>query len=97
MQIERRAGETALSFPDFEDGPHLRQLVEAIATALQTRPRVPRLSVDLFVGFEGYPEQFELWWDGMTCELACAEPCGVDMEAVVNRLATSSLFTLEEG
>lgn len=95
VQIERRASGTALNFPEFEDGSQLRLLVEAIAAALGTRASAPRPSLELFVGFEGYPSPFELWWDGYTCELACAEPCGVDVDAIADRLVASGNFTID--
>ena len=86
-----------LAFPDFEEGSHLNELVTQIALALGTiaRKRVG-LSLELLVGFKGYPEQFQLWWDGFTCELGCSEPCGVDMDEVSDRLLGSGAFAPSE-
>jgi len=83
-----------LGFPDFEEGSRLIGLVQQIAAALETNARRPTGSpLEQLVGFEGYPEQFELWWDGFTCELGCSEPCGVDMETIADRLLASGEFT----
>jgi hypothetical protein len=89
--IRTKAGH--LAFPDFEDGSRLPELTKQIAQALGTTNERPVGSaLELLVGFVGYPEQFQLWWDGVTCELGCSEPCSVNMGTILNRLVVSSAF-----
>jgi hypothetical protein len=85
---------TGLSFPDFEEGSRLGELVDRIAKALATSALKPIGSpLEVLVGFEGYPEQFALWWDGFTCELGCSSDCGVNLDAVLESLEASGFFT----
>jgi hypothetical protein len=84
---------TGFSFPEFEEGSQLRELIGAIARALGTSAHKPSGSPhEVFVEFEGYPQQFAFWWDGFTCELGCSAVCGVDLDAVRDRLVASGLF-----
>jgi hypothetical protein len=84
---------TGLSFPDFEEGSRLDELVDKIANALGTSARKPiGSSFEVLVGFEGYPEQFALWWDGFTCELGRSSDCGAKLDVVLQRLQASGLF-----
>ena len=85
--------ENGLSFPEFEEGSRLDELVHSIASALGTSARKPTGSaVEILVGFEGYPDEFALWWDGVTCELGCSSPTQVSMEAIGQRLLASGRF-----
>ena len=84
---------TGMSFPDFEEGSRLSELVDKIAKALVTSALEPiGAPLEVLVGFEGYPEQFALWWDGSTCELGCSNDCGVNLNAVLERLQASGFF-----
>lgn len=84
---------TGLSFPDFEEGSRLGELVDKIAEALGTSALKPVGSpLEVLIGFEAYPEQFALWWDGFTCELGCSSVCGVNLDAVLEGLEASGSF-----
>ena len=85
--------ERGFSFPDFEEGSRLDALAQNIAKALGTSVRKPVGSpVEVLVGFEGYPEEFALWWDGFTCELGCAGRSDLNVDAIAERLSNSGLF-----
>lgn len=82
-----------LSFPSFEGDSRLGDLVRCISSALGTNARPPTGSpLEWLVGFEAYPEEFALWWDGFTCELGCSAPCGVEMDAIADILIASGAF-----
>ena len=84
---------TGLRFPDFIEGSKLPELVNEIASALGTSPRnLTGSPLEVLAEFEGYPPQFALWWDGFICELGCSGPCGVDFDALSQRLHLSGLF-----
>ena len=84
---------TGLSFPDFESGLRLSELVESIAKALETSAHQPTGSaLETLVQFKGYPSEFALWWDGFTCELGCSSSCDVNLDALLERLRFSGLF-----
>ena len=86
-----------IGFPDFEQANGLRELAEQIAAALgiTARPAVGS-PLELLIGFVGFPDAFQLWWDGVTCELACGEPCDVNMEDVLESLMSSGRFRAAE-
>lgn len=85
--------ETGLSFPDFEQGSRLDALAHNIAKALGTTVQKPVGSpLEVLVRFEGYPEEFALWWDGFTCELGCGGRSDLNMDAIAKRLLNSGLF-----
>ncbi|MEO5494660.1 MAG: hypothetical protein ABIR08_11635 [Sphingomonas sp.] len=95
MRIVTRDATDGISFADYANGIRLNELVESIARALGTTAHRPKGSpLELLIGFEGYPEGFELWWDGFTCELGCSSPCGVDMDKIVARLLASQAFVV---
>lgn len=96
MRIMGNEQREALSFPDYEEGSRLKELAQRIASALHTTACRPEGSaLELLIGFVGYPEQFGLWWwDGYTCELGCASPCGVDMDEIAEKLLASYTFTV---
>ena len=82
-----------LSFPDYEDGTRLGELTSHIAGALGTEAGHPKGSpLERLIGFDAYPAEFALWWDGFTCELGCSALCGVAMDAVVDQLVASGAF-----
>lgn len=82
-----------LAFPDYEDGTRLVELTSHIAGALGTEARHPKgSSLESLIGFDAYPEEFALWWDGFTCELGCSAPCGLTMDAVADQLVASGTF-----
>ena len=83
----------SIAFPDFEEGSQLPSLVAKLAESLSTSARRPvGSSLELLIGFEGYPDEFALWWDGFTCELGCSRPCSVDLNAVTDKLLASGAF-----
>lgn len=83
----------SIAFPDFEEGSQLGKLATKLADALSTSARKPVGSpLELLIGFENYPDEFALWWDGFTCELGCSRPCSVDLEAVTDKLLASRAF-----
>lgn len=93
MQVISNDVGQALSFPDFEAGLRLDELALRIANALDTTARARAGStLEQLVGFVGYPGQFALWWNGVTCELGCSSPCGIDMGEVADRLIASDAF-----
>jgi hypothetical protein len=82
-----------LGFPNYEDPARLSELIDGIAKALGTTARPSTSSpLELLVGFEGYPDAVQLWWDGGACELGCSEPCGVDMDAIADLLLACGAF-----
>ncbi len=93
MQMTERGAMKGLSFPDFEEGRHLGELAQQIAGALGTTAHRPEgSSLERLISFEAYPSDFALWWDGFNCELGCSAPCGIDMDAIADRLIASSAF-----
>jgi hypothetical protein len=83
----------SIAFPDFEEGSQLGKLAAKVADALSTSARKPVGSpLELLIGFEGYPDEFALWWDGFTCELGCSGACSVDLDVVTNDLVASGAF-----
>ena len=93
IEVVRTA--SGLSFPDFEAGSGLGGLGDKIAAALATTARKPCGSaLELLIRFEGYPEDFCLWWDGFTCELGQAGPTRIDLLAIAEQLSKSGLFML---
>jgi len=95
MRIVHTDAREALSFPDFEHGSQLEELAQRIADALDTTALRPEGSpFERLVGFVGYPDQFALWWDGLTCELGCSSPCGIDVDEIAVRLVASEAFTV---
>jgi len=70
------------------------ELAHQIATALATSARKPVGSqLETLRGFQDYPDEFALWWDGFICELGCSAPCGVNIDLISERLLSSGLFT----
>jgi hypothetical protein len=92
--VTTKAG--SLGFPGFEEGSRLPKLVRQIAIALSTTPRtlVDHMPLEVLVGFEGYPDEFALWWDGFSCELGLSAACSVEMTVVKDRLLDSGAFEL---
>jgi hypothetical protein len=84
---------TGLSFPEFEEGARLGDLARKVAIALGTSARkLTGSPLEVLVGFEGYPDEFALWWDGFTCELDGAIPAGLSVDTIAERLSASGLF-----
>lgn len=91
--IEVSRTDTGLSFPAFEGGSRLTELVQALAKALGTRAQKSQGSpLEVLIGFDGYPDGFALWWDGYTCELGYVGSDEVDLDAVEIQLTSSGMF-----
>jgi hypothetical protein len=97
MYFWRRNSLTFLGFPDFEEGSRLGELIEKIARALSTTARNPVGNpLEVLVRFDGYPDQFALWWDGFSCELGCSEACGINMDDISRQLVAAGEFARDE-
>ena len=95
MRIVRNGASKALSFPDYEEGSRLSELTEQLAMALGTTARRPIGSpLERLVSFNGYPDEFALYWDGFICELGYSEPCGIEVDQIAERLVASEAFSI---
>jgi hypothetical protein len=94
MRIVQDSAYKALSFPDYEEGSRLSELTEQLAIALGTTARRPIGSpLELLVSFNGYPDEFALYWDGFICELGYSKPC-IEIDQIAERLVASEAFCL---
>lgn len=94
-QFETNAEGKALVFPAYVGGIGFKKLVEAIEAALGVDASRPIGSpLEQLIQFNGYPDQFSLWWDGFTCELGCSGPCNIDMDVIARKLAASGKFEI---
>lgn len=93
MHVAGSGPETRLGFPNYEEGSRLGELTVLIAGAPGTNACQPEGSpLELLVRFAGYPNEFALWWDGVTCELGCSVPGGIEMDRIAAKLASAGMF-----